>query len=345
MRVGIDVAPLLQTQAGTARWVKGLLGALERRDDVVPVRLTWGGPGRLTAVARDVLWYHMLLPRSAARTRLDVLHCTIYRGPLRSRVPAIVTVHDLAVLRHPEVFPLWTRLHGRVTLGPTLRAARRVIAVSEFSKRETAELVGIDPDRIDVVPNAVDPVFTAFGRAVQGDYALAVGTLEPRKNLPVLLQAFSKLRRDFPVRLAIAGARGWLSDDIFTTVSRLAIADGVHFIGEIPPADLRPLYCAAELLVLPSLYEGFGLPPLEAMACGTPVVVSDAGSLPEIVGAAGVIVRAEDPDDIAQGLGWVLGNAEFRSTLSRRGLERAATFSWARAARETMAVYERVMAA
>ena len=123
--------------------------------------LAWGGPGRLTAVARDVAWYPFLLPRAAARAGVDVLHCTIFRAPPRARVPTILTVHDLAVLRHPEVFPLWTRLYGRTLLRRTIRAADRVIAVSEFSKRETVELVGVDPDRIDVVPNGVEPVFSA----------------------------------------------------------------------------------------------------------------------------------------------------------------------------------------
>ena len=290
MRVGIDVAPLLQTQAGTARWVKGLLGALEPRDDVVPVRLTWGGPGRLTAVARDVLWYHMLLPRSAARTRLDVLHCTIYRGPLRSRVPAIVTVHDLAVLRHPEVFPLWTRLHGRLTLRPTLRAARRVIAVSEFSKRETAELVGIDPDRIDVVPNAVDPVFTAFGRAVQGDYALAVGTLEPRKNLPRAIEA----ARLAGIELRVVGARGWGGIEV--------AGEAARWLGEVSDAELAALYRGARCLVYPSLYEGFGIPVAEAMACGTPVVTSAGSAMADVAGGAAVLVDPLDPDSIAAGI-------------------------------------------
>jgi glycosyltransferase involved in cell wall biosynthesis len=125
-------------------------------------------------------------------------------------------------------------------------------------------------------------------------------------------------------------------------VQRLTLADGVIVLGSVSPSDLRPLYCAAEALVLPSLYEGFGLPPLEAMACGTPVVVSNAGALPEIVGDAGMLVRPDDPHDIAQGLGWVLGNASFRQALIERGLSRAATFSWDRAARETVAVYESV---
>ena len=189
MRVGLDVAPLLQTQAGTARWVAGLRRGLEAHPDIDVVPLTWGGRGRLTAVARDLVWYPALLPRAAARAGADVLHCTIFRAPTRSRVPTIVTVHDLAVLRYPEVFPAWTRLYGRTALRPTIRGADRVFAVSEFSKREVVELADVDPDLIDVVPNALEPVFRPDGAAAEGDYVLAVGTLEPRKNLARVVEA------------------------------------------------------------------------------------------------------------------------------------------------------------
>ncbi len=185
MRVGFDVAPLVQTQAGTARWIEGLLSVLEPRAEPEIVRMGWGGAGRVTAVARDVLWYPALLPRAARGLRLDLVHCTIFRGPLRSRVPVIVTVHDLAVLRYPHAFPAWTRLHGRLTLKPMLRAARRIVTVSEFSRRETAELAGISLDRIDVVPNAVDPVFSPEGpraeRAANGQPAL-LGRATPERR-------------------------------------------------------------------------------------------------------------------------------------------------------------------
>ncbi len=164
--------------------------------------LSWGGTGRWTAVARDVLWYPGLLPRQAAKAHVDVLHCTIFRAPPRARVPTILTVHDLAVLRHPEVFPLWTRLYGRTALRPTIRAADRVIAVSEFSKREVVELAGVDPDRVDVVPNALEPVFHSDGDAAEGEYVLAVGTLEPRKNLARVVEATARAG----VELRLVGA-------------------------------------------------------------------------------------------------------------------------------------------
>ncbi len=329
MKVGLDIAPLVQTRAGTARWVKGLRGALEARSDVEVVPLTWGGAGRLTAVARDVAWYPVLLPRSAARAGVDVLHCTVFRAPLRARVPTILTVHDLAVLRHPEVFPLWTRLYGRTALRRSIRAADRVVAVSEFSKREVMELAGVDPDRIDVVPNAVEPVFRADGPAANGGYALAVGTVEPRKNLVRVVDAAGRAG----VELRVVGDPGWGDVDVTGAhVSRL---------GFVPDEELARLYRGARCLVFPSLYEGFGIPAAEAMACGTPVVTTRASAMAEVVGDAGVLVDPYDAASIAAGIEEA---DRRRDELIPIGLERARLYTWERAAEAAVAAYERALA-
>ena len=329
MRVGIDVAPLQQDAAGTSRWIRGLLGELETREGLEVQRLTWGGPGRWTAALRDVVWYPMLLPRRARRAALDVLHCTIYRAPSRSRVPVVITVHDLAVLRHPEVFPLWTRLYARTRLRPTIRAARRVVAVSEFSRRETAELCDVDPGRIDVVPNAVDPVFTADGPRVDGTYALAVGTLEPRKNLPRVVSA----ARLAGVELRVVGAQGWGRVE--------AEGDGVHWLGRRSDEELAALYRGARCLVYPSLYEGFGIPVAEAMACGTPVVTTTGSAMADVAGPAAVLVDPRDVRSIAAGIDEaVRRTAELRAL----GLGRAQLYTWARAADAAVAAYGRAAA-
>ena len=256
MRVGFDIAPLLQTRAGTARWVGGLRRGLEARDDIDVVPLSWGGAGDLTAVARDVLWYPALLPLAAARARVDVLHCTIFRAPPRARVPTIVTVHDLAVLRHPNVFPAWTRLYGPTALRPALRAVDRVFAVSEFSKREAVELAGVDPDRVDVVPNALEPVFHADGPAARGRLRAGgrdAGTAqEPR--------ARDRGRTAAGVELRLVGAPGWGDAGVD--------GDHVTWLGRVGDDELAAAYGAHAVVVFPSLYEGFGIPALEAMACG-----------------------------------------------------------------------------
>ncbi len=329
MKVGLDVAPLLQTRAGTARWVGGLQRGLEAHPEVELTRLSWGGPGRWIAVARDVLWYPALLPRQAAKARVDVLHCTIFRAPPRAHVPTILTVHDLAVLRHPEVFPLWTRLYGRTALRPTIRAVDRVIAVSEFSKREVVELVGVDPDRVDVVPNALEPVFRAEGRAADGDYVLAVGTLEPRKNLARIVEATARVG----AQLRLVGAAGWGNAGV--------AGSHVTWLGRVDDDDLAAAYRGARSLVFPSLYEGFGIPVLEAMACGTPVVTSEGSAMAELVGDAAILV---DPLDVASIAAGIEAADRRRGELVPLGLEQARRYTWERAVDAAVASYRRALA-
>ena len=306
IRAGVDVSPLVQTRAGTARHVNGLLGALAGRDvDVTP--LSYGGTGRAATVARDTWWYYAGLPRSARG--LDVLHCTTFRGPLGAPVPFTVTLHDLALLRHPEHFPRWHRVSGRAGLGRVARAADRVLAVSEFTKREAVELLGVPAERVTVIGNAVDPAFSPGGPAAEGDYVLAVGTLEPRKNL----RRVAEVAERAGVELRIVGARGWGGVDVPGRV------------GEVSDEELAALYRGARCLVFPSLYEGFGIPVLEAMACGTPVVTSAGGATEEVAGGAAVLVDPLDVDAIAAGI----EEAGVRhDELRALGLERAKAYSW-----------------
>ena len=173
MRVGVDISPLVQTRAGTARHVRGLLGALRDRPGLDLELLSFGGAGRASSVVRDALWYPVALGRRARA--LDVLHCTTFRGPTGAGVPTVLTVHDLAILRAPEAFPRWHRLYGRVGLERVLRAADAIVAVSEFSRDETVELAGVPAERIRVIPHGVDPLFTPDGPRADGDYVLAVG--------------------------------------------------------------------------------------------------------------------------------------------------------------------------
>lgn len=313
LRVGIDVSPLVQTQAGTARYIRALL-AHNPYD-----RLSFGGPGRLTAVVRDTWWYPVVLPRRARR--LDLLHCPSFRAPFRSRVPVVVTIHDLAVLRHPGTFNQWTRRYSRLAVPRVARAARLVIAVSQFTRREIVDLLGVPDERIRVIPNGVGPPFGPEGPAADGDYVLAVGTLEPRKNVGVAEEA----ARRVGVELRVVGARGW---------GRVH-ADG--WIGRVSDEELAALYRGARCLVYPSVYEGFGLPVLEAMACGTPVVTGAGGATEEVAAGAAVLVDSSDPEAVAAGIERAIA---CREQLVARGLERARSLSWERVAAETWRVYE-----
>jgi glycosyltransferase involved in cell wall biosynthesis len=228
-------------------------------------------------------------------------------------VPTVVTVHDLAILRAPEAFPRWHRLYGRAGLERVLRAADAIVAVSEFARSEVTVLADVPHDRIRVVPNGVDDVFTADGPRAEGDYVLAVATLEPRKNLGRAVDA----ARELGVELRVVGARGWGGVDV----------DG--WVGEIPDAELATLYRGARCMVYPSLYEGFGLPVLEAMACGTPVVTSAATAMEEVAGGAAVLVDPLDTAAIAGGIEEAIAR---RDELVPAGLARARAFTWGRAA-------------
>ena len=321
MRVAMDVSPLAQTRAGTARYLKGLIRELERRDDVMVSSRSFGGKSRLSTAARDGIWYPFLLGREGAA---DLLHCPTYRGPLRSRVPLVVTVHDLAVLRHPGAFNRWTRTYSPRVVPAVLRAARRVIAVSDFTRRELVELLGVPDEKIRVVPNAVGDEFTQEGPAEAGDYVLAVGTLEPRKNLGRLVEAVRKTDRE----LRVVGARGWGGVEVR--------GNGVRWLGEVDDAELARLYRGAACVAYPSLYEGFGIPILEAMACGTPVVTTRGTAMEEVADGAAVLVDARDSEEIAAGIERA---ATERDTLVPRGLERARAFRWDAVVAATVEVY------
>jgi glycosyltransferase involved in cell wall biosynthesis len=332
LKVGLDVSPLAQTRAGTARHVESLAAALEEEDGVELRRYGFGGEGRAMAALRDLAWYPAALPERARRDRVSVLHCPTFRAPTRSSAPLVVTFHDLAVLRHPRAFNRWTRTYSAALLPRVAEAAAALVAVSEFTKAELVELLGIPAEKITVIPNGVGSQFAPAGPAKSGGYVLAVSTIEPRKNLPRLVEGFHQARLD-GAELLVVGARGW--GDVRVE------GDRVSWLGEVGDDELARLYRGALCVAYPSLYEGFGLPVLEAMACGAAVVTSKAPALQELAGAAAVTVDALDSEAIALGLEEA---AARRAELGRAGVERAARYTWQSTARATLEVYRRVAA-
>lgn len=329
IRVGLEVSPLELTRAGTAQYLEGLIPALEARGDVEVRPLAQAGRGKLAAVRRDVAWYLRGLPRRARAEGVDVLHCPTFRGPFRSDLPLVVTVLDLALLRHPEFFNRWNRTYSRLAVPRVVRAARRLIAISEFTKRELVDLLGVDPERVSVVPVPPRGGFDAQGPGADGDYVLAVGTLEPRKNLRRLAEA----ARLADVELRVVGASGWGGVSVE--------GNGVLWLGAVDDAELARLYRGALCLAYPSLYEGFGIPILEAFSSGTPVVTSAGGATEEVAGGAAVLVDPLDPRAIADGIAEAVGR---RDELRKLGLARAAQFGWDDVAERTVAVYRQALA-
>ena len=325
MRVAFDVTPLAQTRAGTARYLHALLPRIEQ--EVTIDRLSGYARGPLGTMWLDLAWYPHVLPRRALGA--DVLHCPTYRGPIHTKTPLVVTVHDVAVFRRPDAFPRWMRSYSRVVVPRVLRAARRVLAVSEFTASELESVLGIPRDKIAVTPNAVGSPFTPEGPRADGDYVLAVGTLEPRKNLPRTIAAAARLG----LEVRVAGAGGWGGVD--------PQGANVCLLGEVDDAELARQYRGALCVAYPSLYEGFGIPVLEAMACGAPVVTSAGGATEEVAGAAAVLVDPLDTGAIAEGIEAAIGR---RGELRALGLERARAYSWEETARRTVAAYREAAA-
>ncbi len=302
---------------------------------------------------------NLMLSQVAWRHQLDVIHdpngIAPFLGP-RAGIPRIVTIHDTFAYVHPETHNRLDNVRYRWQLPYTARRADAVITVSECSRHDLMCYLGLEAKHVHVIPEGVDPRFKPIADdgarqavlaryRITPPYLLYVGGINARKNIVRLFEAYTRVRESQPdVTLVIGGKRQWQTHEIDATFRRLDLASHVHFTGYVDDADLPALYSAADAFVFPSLYEGFGIPPLEAMACGTPVVTSNVSSLPEVVGDAALTVDPYDVAGLAAAIGRVLADTALRADLRQRGIERAAQFTWERTARETLAIYEQVLA-
>ena len=303
-----------------------------------------------------IAWEQLVQPMRLMAERVDLLHSLAFVQPVVLPCPGIVTIYDLSFVLFPQRLQPWRRLYLRWGSTLSARRAKRVVAISASTKRDIISLLGVPEEKVDVVPCGVDDDFRPVDKpglldelrrkhSLPPRMLLFVGTIEPRKNLTTLLKSYALLReRMKPPPLVIGGPKGWRHDEVFSLAEELDLLDEVLFPGYIARDELPLWYNAADLFVYPSLYEGFGLPPLEAMACGTPVVVSDTSSLPEVVGDAGILVDPTSAEEIAQAMERVLTDIELRDLLRARGLDRARTYTWQRTARETVRVYDRAVA-
>jgi glycosyltransferase involved in cell wall biosynthesis len=299
-------------------------------------------------------WEQVVLPTELRRLRLDVLHCPAYVSPIVHGVPTVVTFHDLSFFELPEAFNRSNRFYLQMFSRVSARRARRFIAVSESTRRDLARWLDVDAARVDVVYNGVDERFKPVAPDVVAQFRLAqglperfvfyLGTIEPRKNVGALLEAYAVARRRGAQEpLVIAGGRGWGDLQIGQLAEKLGIASAVQWVGYVKPEDQPLWYNAATLFAYPSLYEGFGLPVLEAMACGTPVVASNRSSLPEVVGHAGMLVDPTDVEAMGDALYTLLGDDERLAELANRGLAQAGRFTWEQAAKSTIETYRQAL--
>lgn len=373
MRIAIDYTPAVRQGAGIGRLTRHLVRELVhlgpeheftlfvagRLSPTSAERLGWPANVRLqdTAIPErwlTILWHRLRvgLPIEAFLGRCDLFHATDFvLHP--TRAPALLTVHDLSFLRFPECAHPNLRRYLQEVVPRSLARAARILADSHATKEDLVGLLGVPAEEIAVVYGGIEPRFSpetdagAEGRLLarypilERPYILSVGTLEPRKNYVRLMQAYHRLHAVAPdvPDLVIAGGKGWLYEDIFRTWEALGLTEKVHFLGFVEEALLPALYRRAALFAFPSLYEGFGFPPLEAMASGVPVIASNASSLPEVVGDAGLLVDPMDVDALADAMRRGLEDAAVRADLRRRGLARAAEFTWRRAGEELLQQY------
>ena len=303
-------------------------------------------------VAR-ILWEQTALPLALKQIEADLIHGLVNVLPLTTKLPGVVTVHDLSFVRMPEKLPPAKRFYLTRLCGVSVAKAERVIAVSRQTANDLMDCFGVDAQKIEIVYNGVAENFHP-GEVVETEkfrlsaglperFLLYLGTLEPRKNLARLIDGYARWRESDPaaqdVALVLAGGKGWYYDEIFQRVRDRGLEDVVHFPGFIPGAQLPHWYRAAAAFVYPSLFEGFGLPVAEAMACGTPVICSDAASLLEVAGDAALIFAAADTDGLVRALYTLFAKPEIGAELAQRGLARSRRFTWQRAAQETLAVY------
>lgn len=374
MRIGIDYTAAINQSAGIGRFVRNIVRSLAKIDRHNEYVLVYAAPnpGRTADVpvatnvtprqlrfqerVLNTVWHrlHLPVPIDLATGPVDIFHAPDFVLPPVRHGVTMITVHDLAFLIHPECAHPHLRVFLERAVPASVQRADYVIADSENTRNDVVCLVDASPERVFVVPGGVDPVFgpapeeqVAEARRtyrLDRPYVFAVGLIEPRKNFPRLIEAYARfrVRTGLPHQLVIAGGSGWLSEQTFRQAEACGFPGDVRFTGYVPDADLAALYTGAEVFAYPSLYEGFGLPVLEAMACGVAVVCSNSSSFPEFATDAAILVPPTDPDAIADALETACCDTQVRQDLARRGLERAESYSWDRAAQKLLEIYERV---
>jgi glycosyltransferase involved in cell wall biosynthesis len=377
MRIGLDGIPLASLRTGIGHYTSELAHNLARiapaneielispvpimaatnEDDLVGQDDGTELPSNLHVVrtGTHLFWWTAGLPLYLRQASLSIFHGTNYDIPLWGRAKKVVTIHDLSLLLHPETHPANLVRRARRRLPLMAKASSMIFTATESVKREICEHLRVEAGKVAVTPYAPRRNFRPLPREqtvevrkrlnIAPDFLLFVGTIEPRKNLVTLVKALDEILRTTTWRpqLVIAGKVGWLSDELFSYIQQSGVAEHIRFIGYVSDQDLRALYSSCRMCVYPSLYEGFGLPPLEAMACGAPVITSRIPSIMETVGTAASLVSPTDVQGLAQAITELLEDENKRSHFASAGIQRAAEFTWEKTARATLDVYEEAL--
>ena len=362
LRVGIDGRAFTSPAAGVRRYVSELVPALLSIGAPLDVVALGGSGASLPAGVPHVSepwhpptnlgWAAVGLPRAARRAAVDLIHAPAYTAPLYSAVPVVLTIHDVSYERHPEWYPYRRDRLRRAFYRRSARAASHILTDSEFSRREIAAAYDIAPDRMTVAPLGAAAVFGQGGAVasslpagIVAPFLLHVGDLHERRNLSVVVRGLIEARRRLetqPPSLVLAGVDRGIGDRLAAAAADSGVPDAIVRLGAVSESTLRSLYRGAAALVYPSRYEGFGLPLVEAMASGTPVLASRAASIPEVVGESGMLLDPDDSRRWADAIVHVITDPVLRARLRDDGLARAAMFTWERTARITLDVYQRV---
>lgn len=376
--IGFDVTAALTQGGGIGRYTRELIHALTAEATQLTYKLFSARPPAVLPVPDSLpvaphvshhpapvdeqwlyrLWYRARLPVPVQLFMggIDLFHSPDFvLPPVRGRVPTIVTVHDLSFIHYPETFPANLVAYLNRVVPWSVGRANHILADSLSTSRDLQSLWGVAPERITVLYSGVSERFKPVGDqamltaarqryGLDEPYVLAVGTVQPRKNYEMLIRAFRPVAERYPHSLIIVGGKGWLDEDLPREIERQGLHGRVRLAGFVDDADLPAVYAAADLLAFPSLYEGFGLPILEAMACGTPVITSNVSSLPEVAsGESAILLSPHDEEAWTAALLRLLGDEGLRRELTAAGLARSAQFSWRAAARQLAALYESIL--
>ena len=361
MRISLDAHALGRRLTGNEVYIRSLINEFRRLDPHSEF-IAYRSPERLGPdFTTDITWRHISanpyrrlgldLSRRIQADRPDILHVQ-YTAPLFIGVPIVVTVHDVSFLEHPEFFRADRAAQLRFTVSRTMERAKLILTPSEFSRRAILRTCSVDPQKIRVIPNGVSTDFQPADRRkaaqrmerafrIAAPFVLTAGDLQPRKNQVRLIRAFECLIRatGMPHHLVCAGQDGFRAEDVRAAAARSGVADRIHFPGYVEDGDLLNLYNACDLFIFPSLYEGFGLPILEAMACGRPVACSNSAAMPEVAGRAGILFEPRSIWDMSRAMERILCDRELRHRMEREGLRRAAQFRWKSSAESTLNAY------